>query len=459
MLHGMSTLDGPSPVAHERHSLPTASAGPGPTPAAERSVAIDALRGLVLLGILFMNMPTFALPHWAWDNPALGGAKDGIDWWAWFGSSVLWDGKMRALFSMLFGAGVVLLTGRAEASGPEGRAASADIYYRRMLWLMAFGIIDGYLLAWPGDILYWYGLIGLFMYPLRKLKARTLITAALCLLLIGAGLRSARQEMQRQDRDEAIALRDQQSNGAVLTEEGRDTLKDWEEGLKERSPPPAKIEKEISERRGGYFSVVKSTAPLTFRWNSEPPYIDFDVIPMMILGLGFAKAGVITGRRANRFYALLASCCIPLGWFVASLQPLAWSRAGFDPEFFTPWSQGGGWGYITQRLLLALGYLGVVMLAARTPMLSSPMRAIAAAGRMPLTNYLSQSVICLFIFSGLGLGLFAKLTWSQLILLTLAIWVPQVIFSVWWMNRYAFGPMEWLWRWLAYRKRPAWRLP
>ncbi|MFN0011605.1 MAG: DUF418 domain-containing protein [Phycisphaerales bacterium] len=427
-----------------------------PTPPRERIAAIDSLRGLVLLGILFMNMPVFGLPHWASDNPAVAGGITGPDWWAWFLSAVLWDGKMRAIFSMLFGAGVVLLTRRAEESGPAGAARGAEVFSRRMVWLMLFGIADAYILAWPGDVLYWYGLVGLVLYPLRRVRARTLIIAVLLIFAVRIGVSVVGHEKREAKLAQVLALRADVAAGKELTEEQKGKLEAWDEGIKEQFPPKEKVEKNIEARRGGYFSTIGAVAPVVMEWNSFPIYLDSDILPMMILGMGLATAGVLTGQRSTRFYATFAVVCLPLGWWVAAIGPLEWSRHNFDPEHIRSYANGAAWGYIAQRLLLAMGYVCLVMLAARARWLAWPMSAVAAAGRMPLTNYLGQSLICLFIFSGVGLGLFAKLSRWELVVLTVAICIVQVIFSVWWVRRHAFGPMEWVWRWCAYGEKPAW---
>ncbi len=444
--------------AHHNPDQAALATAATPTPPAQRIEAIDALRGFVLLGILFMNMPLFGLTRWAAENPSLGGGIEGLDWWAWFLSAVLWDGKMRAIFSMLFGAGVLLLTRRAEAAGPEGRAGIADVYYKRTIWLILFGVFDAFVLAWPGDILYWYGLMGLLLFPFRKVPARRLIAAALVILSLGVAYHVIRHEKRVQKFAEVVAIRADVAAGKELTKEQKEKIEKWDERIKEANPPAEKVEKDIAARRGGYFSVVPAIAPIVMEWNSQPIYTDTDVLPMMLLGLGLAQAGFITGKRSTRTYLACAVVCLPLGWFVAGMNVLDWSNAGFSFEHITPYSRGGAWGYVAQRLLLGLGYISVVMLAARTPVLAWVMRSVAAAGRMPLTNYLTQSVICLFIFSGLGFGLFAKLSHFQLVMLTLAIWVPQVMFSVLWLNSFAYGPMEWFWRWRAYGEKPAWRL-
>lgn len=142
---------------------------PAPVEAIERVEALDTVRGFALLGILLMNICSFGMPSAAESNPTVWGGATGVDFWFWWVQSVFWSGKMRALFSLCFGAGVIYLTTRAEARG----ASAADAYYRRTFWLMAFGIAHAYLL-WYGDILYPYALLGLLLYPLRKLSPRWL---------------------------------------------------------------------------------------------------------------------------------------------------------------------------------------------------------------------------------------------------------------------------------------------
>src|SRR5215470_8082001 len=143
----------------------------------DRISAVDTLRGFALLGILAMNITSFALYERFDYRPIMLGNMSKGNLILWAARFVLFDGKMRALFSMLFGAGAVLLTSRLEKRG-EG-ARSADIFLRRNLWLLAIGVIHGFFLWW-GDILYTYALTGLlFLYPCRKLKGRTLIVAGL----------------------------------------------------------------------------------------------------------------------------------------------------------------------------------------------------------------------------------------------------------------------------------------
>ena len=156
----------------------------GPVLADERIGSMDVLRGVAVLGILLMNILGFALPFAASFDPTVAGGITGANRWIWAINTVLFEGKMRAIFSMLFGAGMLVLTSRLEQRGAA--AESADIYYRRLLWLVAFGLAHAYFVWW-GDILFFYGVLGLFLFPLRRLAGPTLVAAGLCLLLIGAG--------------------------------------------------------------------------------------------------------------------------------------------------------------------------------------------------------------------------------------------------------------------------------
>src|SRR5215475_8930079 len=141
-----------------------------PVAQSERITSLDTLRGFALLGILLMNIVAMSMYGAAYDDPTVTGGSTGANLWVWAVLHVLAEGKMRCLFSMVFGAGVVLLTSRIERNG----ASAADIYYRRTLWLMLFGVVHAYLL-WVGDILYPYALCALALYPFRKMSAKALL--------------------------------------------------------------------------------------------------------------------------------------------------------------------------------------------------------------------------------------------------------------------------------------------
>ncbi len=188
-----------------------------PVTTAERISSVDVMRGVALLGILLMNITGFAFPHWAYDDPTVAGGATGLNLKYWFINHILFEGKMRALFSMLFGAGIILLTGRAESRGNAD--SIADIYYRRLLWLLLFGVLDAYVLLWPGDILYPYALCGMLLFPFRKLSGKTLIIAGLLCLVVLVGKGYLRFHEMQTVRKEALAVEKVEAAGKKLTDQ------------------------------------------------------------------------------------------------------------------------------------------------------------------------------------------------------------------------------------------------
>jgi uncharacterized protein len=209
-----------------------------PVTTSERLASVDTLRGFALLGILLMNVCGAGLAFGYNDPSVLGGAT-GANLYAWIVSNLFFEGSMRTIFSMLFGAGVILLTERAERAG--GGSTIAGIYYRRTLWLIAFGLADAYLLLWVGDILYAYGIVGLFLYPLRKLRARTLITLgvlALFLMTLKDGVYDYFDHVDLHAQVQAAEAT--QAAGGALTPDQMEAMAEWEE-LMAFAKPPAEV--------------------------------------------------------------------------------------------------------------------------------------------------------------------------------------------------------------------------
>lgn len=294
----------------EATSLPVESnedskrAAVAPVAAEERISSVDALRGVAVLGILLINIQNFGLPFAAYMNPTAYGGDGGLNLAYWFANQIFFEGKMRAIFSMLFGAGVVLMTARAEERG--GGIAVADIYYRRTLWLILFGVLHAYFI-WFGDILYDYGLIGLALFPLRKTKPKFLLIAGV-LLLLAVPVKSffeIRSDIELRDRGVAAAraeAADQQ-----LTDAQKDDKKKWEEKEKEMKPGPARIKEDIDRQRGGYWSLFAWRAGLVADIQSSITYryLLYDVGGMMLIGMALMMLGVFSAKRSNGFYLKL----------------------------------------------------------------------------------------------------------------------------------------------------------
>jgi uncharacterized protein len=245
---------------------------------------------------------------------------------------VLFEGSQRALFSLLFGAGMLLMVTRL---GEVPGARPGRTYYRRIFWLMAFGLFDAFVLLWPADILLTYALCGLLLYPLRRLS-----------------------------------------------------------------------------------------------------------VP---------RSGLLTGERSRALSWALVLGGYAIGLPLAVAEARALLAGGFDPIVDRQWQVL----YDLRRIGVATGHLGVILLLCRSGVAVQLRRRLAAVGRMALSNYLAQSVIGGFLFYSVGLGLYGRYTGWHLYVFVLAIWLIELTWSSWWLARFRFGPAEWLWRSLVYRRRQA----
>lgn len=423
-----------------------------PVQGRERISSIDVLRGVGLLGILLMNIVAMGLPHWAYDDPTIIGNRSPADFWTWAINAVLFEGKMRTIFSMLFGAGIILITTRAEEKA--GRDTPADIHFRRNMWLVLFGAIHGYLLLWPGDILYMYGLAGMFLFVFRRLRPRNLVILGAIILALqvpkmygmSRGMTSAREGLAR--------LQTQTAGGRQLSEEDKKSQKEWQKRMDEARPFPDKLQKEIDDRRKDYFHNVATFAPIVFMLETKMTYAIgiWDVVGMMLIGMALMKAGVLSAAKSYRFYALMALVGYGYGLSVGTFVVWDWMRQGFAPG--TRWLTL----YDTTRLAVALGHVAVVMMICKAGALTWITRPLAAVGQMALTNYIMHSVIVMFVFLGFGFALFGQLSRYQLYYVVGGIWLFQLIVSPIWLRYFHFGPLEWLWRSLTYKKRQPMRI-
>ncbi len=425
----------------------------GPVHESHRVLALDTLRGFALLGILLMNIVSMGMYGAAYDDPSVTGGSTGPNLWIWVVMHILAEGKMRCLFSMIFGASLVLLTSRLE-SRPDG----ADIYYRRTLWLLVFGVAHAYLL-WVGDILYPYALCGLALYPFRKLPARKLLTIGACLLIASAALHISSAFEQRDTIRDGRAAEKLEAKGVKLTDEQEEAESSYEEWRAMMRPTQAELDKDRKEWRSrNPLRVIRARAQLTSTSHSSPYYAPefIDIWCMMFIGMGLLKAGVLSGERSNRFYGLGVLAGYGIGIPLNSYTAYLIVKSHFDPtvQGFTAST------YDLGRLAVAIGHLGLIMLIVRVGALRPITRALAAVGQMALSNYIFQSVVAVIIFTGTGFALYGSLQRYQLYYIVLAVWTFQLLVSPVWLRHFRFGPLEWCWRSLTYwRKQPMRRYP
>lgn len=405
----------------------------------ERITSVDVLRGFSLLGILLMNIVAFGLPFAAYMNPSIYGADSPAALTTWLWVQTLFEGKMRCLFSMLFGTSAIILLERAERRGAGIEAA--DIYYRRTMWLIGIGLLHAYLI-WSGDILYAYGVVGLLLFPLRKLSAKALIVTGTVIILV--------HSLQNVGAGFGIAeMREKAKTDPKAAEEYKQIQTMFE-------PSREEVEKQVAAHRGGWVSnlVVRAGEAAMFEFTMFFQFMFLDVLGMLIMGMGLAKAGVFDASRSSGFYALLAAAGfgvgVPLNYWAAS----QWMAGGFQtPAFFTYLASTADPG----RFSVAIGYAGLIMLACRAGWrwLTAP---LAAVGRMALSNYLLTSILMTLFFNGYGLGYFGKFQRHELYWVVAGMWVINLVWSPLWLRRFRYGPAEWAWRSLTYWQKQPMRL-
>jgi uncharacterized protein len=413
-----------------------------PTSQQDRITSLDVVRGFALLGILLMNIVGFGLYHSAYNNPVAAGGATGANLWIWAFLSVIAEGKMRCLFSLVFGASMILLTSRL-----EGRADAADLYYRRLLWLLVIGIAHAYLL-WQGEILYVYAFCGLILYPFRKMSPIALTRIAALCILVTSSYALISGSIKQREMEEAKAASAKAARSEPLTDEEKKAKEGWEEFVKDRNPSAEDLQKDAEKWRDGFLGPIKARAALLMMWHWLPYYHawNFDIWGMMFLGMALFKWGILSAQRPAGFYLGLAGVAYAIGIPVGVGRTWLYMSSGFDPivEMYTSSL------YDVQRLAMALGHAGLLLWFCKCGVLRGLTDRLGAVGQMAFTNYVMHSVICAFLFTGYGLGWYGKLERYQLYYVVAAIWVFQLIASPIWLRHFRFGPLEWGWRMLTY---------
>jgi uncharacterized protein len=420
-----------------------------PTTEQTRIDSLDTMRGVAVLGILLMNIVGFGLPH-AYEDPTVYGGHTGPDFGVWLATSLFFEGTMRGLFTLLFGAGVVLFTSRAEATRPGD---AADLHVRRMLWLILFGFVNSHLLLWRGDILYEYGITGLVLYAFRRTAPQKLVVIAI-LLLAALTVRGAIDYHGLTTlQATAIAADEAAGSGQALTPAQIQARDDWREELADAQPSGEKLQKEIDAIRGGFASAFAVVTEDVFEWRTSffYEYGFLEDLATMMLGMALFMTGALQGRWSGRQYLWLMLGGYGVGVSVNAYEAWAVVDSNFDPVV-----NSFNWlvTYELGRVPTTLGHVGLIMLAWKSGVFAGLMRRLAATGRMAFTNYLMQSLIGMLLFTGVGFGLFGQLARHELYYVVAAIWLLQLLWSPWWLARHHYGPLEWLWRALTYRQRP-----
>jgi len=409
----------------------------------ERIPTIDVVRGVALMGILIMNISAFSGPLEMYINPLMVGNHRTDNLIAWTLRWVLFEGKMRAAFSMLFGAGVILLTERAERRGSKN---IADIFLRRNMWLVLFGVLHFYF-VWTGDILFFYGLTALlFLYPCRKVRFKNLLIAGLAVLVLGVCSDTYQAIDGNRVRSQGLAAQALAKSGKKLTADQQDALKKWNDILDRRQKDH---DEDLKAMRGSYLDALKYHGEWGPRYQADSYYtFGFtDMLGMMLVGMGLYRMGFLTGALSYKAYGWTIAIGFLLSIPINGIEAWGLIRDNFQPE--------SGWWvlYQTGRLTGAIANVALVVIVAKAGLVPWLTRCIAAVGQTALSNYLFTSISCTLLFNGFGFGLYAKLEYYQLYAVVACVWGLNLILSPIWLRYFQFGPMEWVWRSLTYWKR------
>ena len=393
----------------------------GPVRPEERIPILDILRGFALLGIAILNLGGFKAPGAAWSLQAerFPGALDRVVDWA---IEAFGSGKFNATFSFLFGVGLTIQMARAEAKG----APFVGPYLRRLAVLLALGLAHSIFL-WDGDVLQIYAVIGLGLLLVRKWPDRWVLAMALVLLVAPIVHKASRINRNEPPRH-----------------------------------PQSYHEKEMAEQlriygRGSYGEQVRDR----LHDLREDYLVDHDFWFHAEMGVTMLL-GFLAGRRRvfqdlpehlPEIRAVWRWCLVPglaCALFAATVDALNPGRS--EQTWMT---LAGSASYEFARPLLSMAYMAGLVLLADRPGWRARLSPLGAVGRMPLTNYLMQSVLATTLFYSYGLRWFGKVGPAVGLLISLAIFAVQVIYSRWWMVRFRFGPLEWLWRAITYGRWPA----
>ncbi len=428
-------------------SVPAAA----PVAQTERIVILDSLRGIAILGILLMNIPGFGLPHVATSDLSVLG-ETGTNFYTWYFIDGVLEGSQRALFSMLFGAGILLFISRIEKR-TEGMMA-AEYFFRRQLWLLLFGLVNAFILLWFWDILYHYALCGMLLFAFRRLSPKALfISAFICLLFMTAREnRNFYQDKAIISKGEALAKMD--TTAIKLTPLQNEQFEEMQ-GFQKRTSLEGKqkvFEKHLTMTRGSFGQAYKIRAEEegVFGQTFVMYYFLWDILLFMFLGMAFYKTGVLMAQHPAKTYWLLFIIGFGVGLTLSyfRLQPLIkYNFNGYEITKNTAFQF-----YELSRFFRSLGFFGLVMLLYKSGLFKWLFNLMRPVGQMAFTNYLMQSIICGIIFYGVGFGMFGQLQRYELYYVVGAVWIFQIILSHIWLKYFRFGPFEWAWRSLTYWK-------
>ena len=414
-----------------------------PIKGGERIAALDALRGLAIFGILFVNASYFGLPMMEAMQPdldsALGADGSAPNWFAGWFVKTFFEMKFISMFSMMFGIGAALQFDRARRSGSN----FDGFYLRRLLILLGFGVLHAVAFFY-GDVLTIYALLGLSLLVFCRLKTAILLPIIVGLMTISAFLTTGMMLLESLAPDAQSTLTTEQ-----VTRTGWDAIRN--SGFQPQSAVYIDAET-IAHQEGPYrdlliFRVLSwlmglITGVLTYGWH---------IMGMFALGVVIKRSDFFIPSESGRRLRFWMMSLLPFGLVIEGLA--GWSQLTQTDSIWSDILLVVAREFST--VIVMLGYAAALVTLVQMNVASRLFGWLGMVGRMALTNYLLESLIMTTIFEYYGLGLFGKMSRIDLILVSAVICVTLTAFSVFWLRGFSRGPMEWIWRTLAYMRRPA----
>jgi uncharacterized protein len=386
-----------------------------------RLLNIDIIRGIALLGILLMNIQAFSMNFSAYSNPTSFGDLSGINFYVYYFSHIFADQKFMTIFSVLFGVGIVLMAENIERKG----GSPGKIHYKRMFILAMFGLLHAYLL-WFGDILFPYALAGMIAYTARKKSVKFLLITAFLSIgfcsLVMFIISFAIPMMEEADLQKMVAV--------------------W-------TPTQEMIDKDILVNQASWLGQMEHRNFMASKMQTNVLFYLFRIVGLMMIGMALFKLDFFGKRFSNKGLVISAVITLALGLVLVITGNQANFDSGWGLDSMLSGIQPNYWG----SLLMAYSYMSLLVVFCRSSALMKLKSLLANVGKMALTNYLSHTLICGFIFYGWGLGFYGSFDRSDMLLVVVGVWIFQLFFSSFWMARFQFGPFEWLWRSMTYGKR------
>ncbi len=418
-----------------------------PVAATDRIDVLDVMRGIAVCGILAVNI--FVMGTVGSTQGRTFPARWDADWVAWIGQRLLLEGPMRGLFTILFGAGMVIMLRKAE--GPDGQALPIDVWTRRCLALLLLGVFHFLILMWPGEILWTLGVAGLALLAFRTAKVRTLWIWALVIIACLSAHRAYNTSTYVSTYQTAVQAEQAKAAGRELTPEQQKALDAAASAKSANYPTEEALAEEITQRTELRSLLSWSASGWAYRHLEIYSWIAVaESLSFMLVGMALFRSGILTGERPSRTYWLILIVAGGIGLMLRGID-FAWqARTAFELDIhrLNPFMSilRSGW-YQPARLALTLAYVALIVFAVRGSVgaWKVPFRAL---GRMALTSYTLQSVLTSLLFYAFGyLGAFGA---ASLMLVTFAICLITAAFSMMWLRYFSVGPMEWLLRAMAY---------